>query len=352
MNGALTDERSDEEKAKDYHLDEIVANVNPVSWVEKPQKDWRNFPIFNQNGSGSCVAQTMAKLLGIMYWIKNQTYVHFSATHVYQRRSNKPAGGMNGVNAFEIAKEGVTLEDLVPSQGMTDNQMDYAIIPEYKEDVGEIFKISNYINVPARSFDTVASIIQTTGKGVMVWFYFEYNEWTDNPVVKNSTLKLNGANTCRHSVTAVDAVLINGKKYLIIEDSWGPNYGLGGQRTISEEFFKARNWFAAYPMNFKFDDKSEPLPLPDPKPSPDRPKHTFNNDLEFGTRDSEVIVLQNILKLEGVFPTNVESTGYFGSITKRAVGKFQDKYNIAHTGNAGYGRVGPLTRNKLNQIYG
>src|SRR3990167_6436993 len=94
--GANIDTRSKDEKLKDYEFKEVVASASPVAWSEKPQSAWRKFPIFNQNGSNSCVAQTLAKLLGILYWLKNQLYVHFSATHIYQRRSNKPSGGMAG----------------------------------------------------------------------------------------------------------------------------------------------------------------------------------------------------------------------------------------------------------------
>ena len=121
-NGALIDTRSEEKKAKDIQFKEIVASANPVVWTEKISTSWRKFPIFNQDGSGSCVAQTMAKIMGVLYYIKNSVYVHFSATHIYQRRSNKPAGGMAGVECFEIAKRGATLEVLTPSQDMTDTQ--------------------------------------------------------------------------------------------------------------------------------------------------------------------------------------------------------------------------------------
>jgi hypothetical protein len=183
QSGALIDERPFEEKEKDYLFKEMVASINPVNWVEKSFAEWRVFPIFNQDGSGSCVAQTLAKLLGILYWLKNQCYVHFSATHIYQRRANKPSVGMAGVNAFDIAAKGVTLEELVPSQAMNDYQMDDIEIPEYKEEVGEIFKIHNYVILPIKDIDTIASIIQTTGKGVMVWFYFKTDEWTDVPKI-------------------------------------------------------------------------------------------------------------------------------------------------------------------------
>ena len=340
--GALLDTRPGEKKLKDYKFEEAVASVNPVVWEEKPQSKWRKFPIFNQDGSGSCVAQTAAKLLGIMYWLLNGIYVHFSATDIYQRRSNKPGAGMIGVDAFDIMTEGVTLEDLVPSQNMNDAQMDAVDIPDYKRKVGEIFKIAtNFLQPATKDIDKIASIIQTTGKGVMVWFYFTYKEWTDHPFIDEPNLDLNAQSTLKHSVTAVDFALVNGKKCLIIDDSWGPQYGLGGQRIIDEDFFKARNFFAAYPMNFKFSTGEG-----------EKPKHIFLQDLELNAQGPEVVALQDCLKFDGEFATNIQSTGYYGTITQKAVQQFQEKYKIASAGVPGYGRTGPKTREKLNELFG
>lgn len=353
LSGAVIDTRTEEEKSKDYLFEETVAAVNPVNWIEKPQSEWRKFPIFNQNGSGSCVAQTLAKLLGILYWLKNTLYVHFSATHIYQRRSNKPSGGMAGVDAFNIAQKGVTLEELVPSQGMTDKQMDDAVIPQYKQDVGAIFSIPNYVSLPIKNIETIASVIQTTGKGVMVWFYFQGDEWTDVPKVLNPNLNLSAPSTGRHSVTAVDFTLFEGEKALIIDDSWGVGYGKSGQRIIKESFFNARNWFAAYPIAFKFDDQTQPQP--EPQPQPNKPKYTFAQVLLFGMRNADVKALQDILKFEGLFPTNISSTSYYGAITAKAVLAFQKKYQVASAEelNSLQGRrVGTKTIAKLNQLYG
>lgn len=342
--GALLDTRSKDKQLKDYHFSEIVVTVNPVNWVEKPQSEWRKFPIFNQDGSGSCVAQTMGKLLGIIYWLKNHNYVHFSATHIYQRRSNKPAPGMGGVNAFDIACDGVTLEELVPSQNMTDEQMDGVDIPDYKQKVGEVFKISsNYIQLPvAKDIDTIASVIQTTGKGVMLWFYFKRDEWTNHPVIKYPWLK-NEGDVARHSVTGVDYCLVKGKKCLIIEDSWGTSYGLAGQRIIDEEFFNSRNFFAAYPMNFSFDNSVIP-----------KPHYNFTKTLSFGENSEDIVQLQKILQYEGFFPVNVDTTGYFGSITSKAVLGWQLKHAVASVEELQslQGRVvGPKTVAKLNELY-
>ena len=50
-----------------------------------------------------------------------------------------------------------------------------------------------------------------------------------------------------------------------------------------------------------------------------------------------------------VYPDGIIS-GYFGSLTKKAVQRFQEKYDIAKSGDLGYGDVGPATRAKINQL--
>ena len=341
QSGAKLDTRTEAEKLKDFLQKEVVASAAVVNWIEKVQSAWRKFPIFNQNGSGSCVMQTETKELGIMRWLKDNIYVHFSATHGYQQRINKPEAGMGAVDAREIAKKGITLEVLTPSQNLTDQQMDSAIVEEYKRKVGEIFAVSNYLHLAQKDIDAVASTIQATGKGVMLFFYFKIEEWTEHPKVLFPNLDLNASDTLRHAVCAVDYTLVNGKKCLIIEDSWGSSFGLAGQRVIDEDFFKARNWYAGYLVNFVFDGNII------------KPKHTFLTDLEFNKPNpaNEVKALQDCLKYEKLFPTNTDSTGFFGAITKKAVQDFQVRYNIANALNPSFGRVGPKTRAKLNEIF-
>lgn len=344
--GALPDPRTETEKERDYWFKEIVASADIVSWKEKKPEEWRKFPITNQNGSGSCVAFTMAKLLGILYWLKNKVYIHFSATHVYQRRANKPEFGMWGINAFEIAQQGVTLEDLVPSQNMNDAAMDAIEIPQYKQDVGSIFKISNYVTMPTKDIETIASTIQKTGKGVMVMFYFAIDEWTNVPFIKYAGQPISGGSTVRHSVTAVDLTIYEGEKALIIEDSWGSQYGIAGQRVIKESFYKARNFFAAYPITFKFDEPAAPVT---PKP-----RYQFTKMLSFGQTDQDIAKLQDILKYEGLFPINTVSSGYYGAITAKGVLAWQKKHQVAPDAEleALAGKtIGGKTIAKLNEIY-
>ncbi len=303
---------------KDYKIAELVSSADPVDWRLKTQDEWRKFPIFDQNGSGSCVAQTAAKLLGINYSLKNNgEYVHFSATDIYQRRQNKPSGGMHGIDAFNIMREGVTLEDLARSQKMTDAQMDAYQIADYKRRVAEIFRIENYVTFGIGDMETVASTIQKTGKGAMVWFYFLYNEWQNQPSIQNTNLSPTGASTVRHSVTAVDYTLLpDGRKALIIEDSWGAGFGFNGQRVITEDFYNARNFFAGYALDFKFAVSDTVY------------KHLFATPMEFSaivTYTEEVKHLQRFLRSFGFFPTNIaeENLGYYGSVTAKAVKDWQ-----------------------------
>lgn len=333
--GALLDTRTQAEKDKDWKFGEIVASTAPVNWVEKPQNEWRKFPIFNQNGSGSCVAQTLRKMAGVYIWLKTNVFVILSASHIYQRRENKPSPGMSGVDVFEIGKKGVTLEQFAPSENMSDGQMDNIQVIPFMEEVGKVFKLGSYFVGPVKDIETVASIIQTTGKAVMVWFYFQGDEWGNVPVVKNPSLDQNAYSTLRHSVAAVDFTLYNGEKAIIIDESWGQGTAMGGQRVITESFFKERNFFTAHFMNLAFEEATTP-----------KPHFYFSKDLYMGMANADVKALQDCLKYEGTYSINTDSTGYFGSVTKTAVVNFQAKYGISQVG-----RVGPVTREKLNFLY-
>ncbi len=342
--GVILDTRDEEEKLKDYRFGEIVSAVEPVIWVEKPQSAWRKFPIFSQNGSGSCVAQTLRKLYGVYLWLKTGFWVDISASHIYQRRANKPAGGMGGVDAFEIAKKGTTLEQFAPSENMTDAQMDAVNVIPFMEKIGETFKLGSYVTVSPADIDVVASIIQKTGKAVMIWVYFKTDEWTNVPTVKYPTLDRYAPSTARHSIAAVDFTLYQGKKALIIDESWGLTTAMNGQRVITEDFFNARVFFIAHFQNFAFEET----------PSVPKPKYNFTKTFEFGSTSTDVQALQNILKYEGFYPMNTESTGYYGAITAKGLLAWQKKHAVApvvELDSLQGRRVGDKTRVILNELY-
>lgn len=359
--GALLDTRPAEAKAKDYFLKETVAAAAPVQWTEKPESQWRKFQTQDQDGSGSCVAQTLRKLAGIVISQRNGKYIDFSASHIYQRRSNKPDPGMIGVESFDIGQKGITLEALAPSEQMTDAQMDAVKVEQYEEDVAKVFSLGNHVGLPIGDIDTVASVIQQTGKGVMVWFYFTADEWGRLvPTIIDQSLTLGGQKDLRHSVAAVDFTLYQGQKALIIEDS--AHFGGLSRRVITEEFFKRRNWFARYSLQFKFDASQPPS---------NKPVYTFTKPLVFipltekneisdpvlnETQKQDVIALQTILKYEGFFPANIAATGYYGAITAKGVYQWQVAHSVAPLSELDSivpkgGRFGDKSIKKANEIY-
>jgi hypothetical protein len=197
--------------------------------------------------------------------------------------------------------------------------------------------------------------VNGVAKPVMTWFRFNYSEWSTYP-------KENGQpHTVHHSVTARDYFLINGKKYILVQDSWGHHSSsLQGLRLIDQEFIDNHMTFCCGMLDLSnaWREGAEPVkPNPDHEPKPDeKPKHTFNVTLKYGvTSDPEIVALQDCLKYEGIFPTSIGSTGNYFQITAKAVKAFQLKYAVAseaEINNLAGRSVGPKTRAKLNELYG
>lgn len=86
--------------------------------------------------------------------------------------------------------------------------------------------------------------------------------------------------------------------------------------------------------------------------------NSITANLSSGSRGASVKSLQEFLNAKGFTvalsgpgsPGN--ETDRFGPLTVKAVQKFQEKYGIAKPGEPGYGRVGPKTRAKINELMG
>lgn len=78
----------------------------------------------------------------------------------------------------------------------------------------------------------------------------------------------------------------------------------------------------------------------------------FTSNLSVGMKNAKVTLLQTFLgSLEGIYPEKLV-TGYYGSLTKKAVQRLQLKYGVVSSSkDLGYGRVGPKTRATLNALY-
>lgn len=345
--GVVDDPRIDEQKEKDYKHCEIASGDKKikVEWVEKLQDEWMKFPVRNQDGSSSCVAQSIAKILGINNFLEEKEFVELSAKDIYMRREND-GEGMWGIDALKIACDfGATLESLFPSQNIGEEEINKVkSYTKYKHQIAKIFKGKNFVLLPF-DIDLIGEQIQK-GRGVLLFFKFHDEEWKDYPkIIKDNP-------TLHHAVVGVDTTIVDGEKAIVIDDSWGEFYGLKGQRVITESFLKARLSFAGYIVDLKNDWRDEV-----DKSEAEKPEHEFIERMKFSTRfnvSEEVKWLQKVLIYENLFPVNIDITGYYGSITRKAVLRFQFKHKVAGD-NELYeldGReVGPKTLIKLNELY-
>ncbi|PCI30548.1 hypothetical protein COB52_01455 [Candidatus Kaiserbacteria bacterium] len=85
----------------------------------------------------------------------------------------------------------------------------------------------------------------------------------------------------------------------------------------------------------------------------------FSSSMDVGMSNSSIKRLQQLLNTSP--DTQISTTGagspgneteYFGSLTAKAVQKFQMKHGVAKPGDSGYGYVGPKTRAKLQEVFG
>ena len=311
------DTQTIEQKEKNYNFKEVVSSISPVIWTEKTQ--YTSYPIRDQDGSSQCVCMTLATEMGIIFKQKYNTWIDFTSAFPYQQRKYLQYGGCTSEDVYDgFPKIGNVFESFMPSQKIGESAcMAIPRLPYYA-DLAKVYKIKR-IALPI-DFETVASTIQATGKGVMVWFAFSHPEWTNIPQV------LPQPTTSGHSVTAVDWTLKDGKKYLVIQDSWGLQYAMQGLRLISEEYFKARCYLASYLLSFQMLEQA----------LPSRPKYV----------ERSVSSAKDCFKWEGLFPNNVESNDVADNIFKTAVKAFQKRYNLTSDGI-----VGPITRGKLLEVY-
>ncbi len=86
-----------------------------------------------------------------------------------------------------------------------------------------------------------------------------------------------------------------------------------------------------------------------PTPTP-APAAAIERNLTLGSEGEDVTAIQEYLGRDPELYPDGRVTGYFGTLTRSAVQRFQEKYGIASAGDSGYGLVGPKTRAKFNEL--
>jgi hypothetical protein len=254
-----------------------------------------------QARQSSCVAFTMAKIAQILYYRLTGRKIKFSPGFYYPRRLNKPGLGMRFTDIKALAAEGACLYDLLPCEGMTEEQINNLKVEDYHKKSADAFALpKDWIDTV--DFNTTSATLEKTKKPVMLWFAFGPGEWfgTSKPKIMGNDKRHN------HSVCATESFtdIKTGIQYIKIEDSADTEQYY--EKYITKEFF-TRCWLHAYPRNFLF-TKEQNIPV-----------YT-------GTVKS----MQAILQALGYFPNDPTLlTGAWYSITDNAVREFCKAYGLA-----------------------
>jgi hypothetical protein len=347
--GALLDARNNAEKLTDYQVDEVALGET-IKYIDNIDK----FPFYeirDQKRGNTCVAQAYAKARGILVAQKTGQYLPLSSAYIYKRRSNAPNAGMAMHDVLNIgAKEGTPPETMFAFQGAADGEIakttEHAALDDYAKVVSGK---DQYVYIQNR-FEKIAE--QAQNRPVIVFIYATSKEW--GRVVPEIMEDVNLSTApIRHAVCVLAPVIFEHQPYLLVDESWGVSNSAvendlqedlrnRGQRLLSIDWVNNRVYSAAtFIPKFSFETNNTV-----------NVRHYFGIDMEFGNDNVEVKALQLVLQELGYFPKEVTCTGKFFGVTLKAVKEFQIAYDITTINGAGYGRVGPKTRAKLNELIG
>lgn len=317
-NGVAIDPRSEEEKAQDYSHEDLAMGEVELFWAPLSEKIYPDYPISNQDGSLSCVAHAVAKILAMHEVKEGRKFTQLCPKFIYDWRENYPSGGMWLPNALSIAcKYGSCEESRLDCDMKGETYMnDKSLITEDMINNALNYKGLYYFEIKNRTMDEIAKVIEQ-GYGVLAGFHFDRDEWTDVPFVKDGSGLEVG-----HGVALLRYGLHEEGKAFGMDDSWGVKYGKGGKRIITEDFLYNRCFYCGYVTSL--------------------PNFKFTKTLRFGSRGIDVRKLQETLNKTGYI---LKVDGIFGRITQFAVEKFQKSKGLVADGI-----VGIRTNRALNQI--
>lgn len=306
----------EKETGKEFRVEEVFRALAPVSWVEKKPSEWRRFfPIRNQTVTSSCVGHTLSTVLGVENFLEENKFVVLSPRSIYGRGFEKD-GGMMYSKALEIAyKDGSAPEQLIPSENKTEEQIrDLTDEKESDRIIAKVYRGGNYVWLPL-DIDAISAILNT-GKAVCLGARF-------NPGGFTPEVKLDANGIYGHAIVGTDFTMWKGEKALVFQNSWGEGWGFGGLGIITESEMKKGLVVAVYFQDLKNQASS------------DRPNLQIKaSDLTTGMQSPEVMKLQLMLQYLGFFPSNIDTTGFYGGITRKAVKDYQGSIGLLQTGIA------------------
>lgn len=311
---ALPDTRPAKERSKDYIAEEITTQA--VVPFQNKQITELTATIYNQWYVGSCVPHgfyTQLEYEGI-------APKGMSQLRAYRKRTNYPQAGCIATDMYDQIRKGQSDDFATPLYFTEEDANDMPrvegieLIPD--------FKYFQYISSTGgiQTDKAIADVAQ--GKAVAIYIYATTSEWSREYVtVRTPDLNISNASV-RHCVCLVpkgDFTDRNGNRWLAVHDS--AKFNNRHLRYISEDFLYKRVYMAA--KVYKEDDIPTPPPVDVGLPFIPCQK---------GDKGDKVLALQKFLIKKGTLKPEY-ATGYYGSLTSKAVLWWQLKNHQKFTSN-------------------
>lgn len=323
--GAGIDNRTKEQKNKDWRPEEAFASGAPLQWREKTIEEVEA-EIFatsiSQGQTFRCVTEYAGIAFEMAEFLETGKRIVFSRRDIYVRRYNRPGAGMAMFDLFNLMRQGACYESQLPSTQTNEveiNKDDFEITPEMVEARSKHASASSFTWNTFTIDDLAGMIEQKTPVCLFVYFNNNtYDEWWNGTPKVTGSVDMFAPEAGRHQATGISYLLHNGKKCIAVMDSAGQGTGFGTQKNIrfvSEDFLKARCYGAGFAVDKKNLDYVPPTTI----------KYNFTRNLKNGMSGDDVKMLQKILVAEGCLVLQTP-TNYFGGMTEAGVKKLQEKY--------------------------
>ena len=302
---------------RDYIYENLGLATTPFDWgvgydVEKVAGILKTK---DQGNAGSCGGQAWSYYMACL---DNDTKEK-SAKFIYSQTFVLPAGSAGRTNSLLCKNKGVSDEELCssydngnpPTEEFMQRKSD--ITPQAYDNALKD-KAYSFAQITNLSWDNLAQAIRDN-KGIVLGVYGKNNgTW----VSKFPTPPDTNSGAWAHWLYAGKALIINGKKYIGVKNSWGDSVGDNGWQYIGEEYIP--HLFEVWSMVYNY-------PV----------KYTFSKVMRLGSTGYEVKQLQRVL--------GIGMDGIFGLRTLAEVKKFQKEKGLVADGI-----VGIKTILKLNNI--
>lgn len=353
------------ESEPDYRDIPLTAVVGepPKEFPDSYFADIGILPVWHQKKIGACVGFASVKKKQKADYDETKKVIQLSPRFVYaiakatDRYMGEGTYYRFGVKILQ--QHGCATEATIPNDSDLPHEeyvydRDINKIPKSAFEEAKQYAIKSYAAVGLSDPELKQAIME--GNGILLGMQLGTSWWTDKrgnySWREQDILPLRSPASIisGHAIYLYGWETINGRTLYWFLNSWSEQWGRNGRGSF---FYDEQRPFLTEAWAF--------VDLPNDwiKEAKDLPpanifRYTFHRDIVFGEKSEEVRSLQIALKIDGTFPKTVAETGFYGTITQKAVKDFQIKYKVASWSELLFvngRRVGPKTRSKLNELF-